>query len=70
MQAEDGLDEARDAGGRATDLAEESPGLEGGDGMLDVGSDLRVGPVDGLLTTGKRLPPPQYGMRTVLPAPR
>lgn len=57
MQAEDGLDEAGNAVGRAAELAEESPGLEGGDGLLDQGSDLRVGPVDGLLARGKRLPP-------------
>lgn len=56
MQGQDGLDEARDAGGRAPQLAEESPGLEGGDGPLDQGPDLRVGPVDGLLACGEILP--------------
>lgn len=35
MQAEDGLDEDSNAGSPATEPAEESPGLEGGDGLLD-----------------------------------
>lgn len=61
MQAEDSLDEARDPGGRAAKLAEESPGLEGGDGLLDEGTDPRVGPVDCLLTCGERLPPASVG---------
>ena len=61
MQAEDSLDEARDPSGRATELAEESPGLEGGDGLLDAGTNPRVGPVDCLLTCGERLPPASVG---------
>lgn len=56
MQAEDGLNDARDAGGRASQFAEESPGFEGSDGRLDQGSDLRVGSVDGLLICGKGFP--------------
>ncbi len=61
MQAEDGLIEAGDAGGRAAQLAEEPPGLEGGDNLLDEGPDLRVRPIHGLLTDGKSLPPPPVG---------
>lgn len=45
MQGEDGLDKAGDAGGRAPELAKESPGLEGGHGRLNEGANLRVGPV-------------------------
>ncbi len=56
MQAEDGLNKTRDAGGQAPELAEESPGSEGGDGLLDEGPDLGVGPVDGLLACGKAVP--------------
>ena len=56
MQAEDGLGEARDAGGRAPQSAEEPPGLEGGHGLFDQGSDLCVSPVDGFLAPGKGLP--------------
>ncbi len=56
MEAGDGLNEARDAGGRAPQAGEEPPGLEGGDGLLDQGADLRVGPVDRLLPCGKGLP--------------
>lgn len=56
MEGEDGLDEARDPGRRAAEFAEEPPGLEGGDGLLDQCPDLRMGPVDGLLTSGKAVP--------------
>ncbi|GAB2448184.1 hypothetical protein GCM10027162_51810 [Streptomyces incanus] len=56
MQGEDGLDEAGDAGGRAPELAEEPPGLEGGHGLFNECADLRVGPVDSLLADGKGLP--------------
>jgi hypothetical protein len=56
MQGHDGSDEACDASGRAPQFAEESPGLEGGDGLLDQGPDLGMRPVDGLLTSGKCLP--------------
>lgn len=49
MQEEDGLDEAGDPGGRAAELAQEPPAFEGGDGLLDQGPDLGVGPVDRLL---------------------
>lgn len=35
MQAEDGLDEARDVGGGAPELAEESSGFGGSDGLFD-----------------------------------
>lgn len=31
MEGEDGLDEAADAGGRASQFTEEPPGFEGGD---------------------------------------
>lgn len=58
MQGQDGLGQACDAGGRAPQLAEESPGLEGDDGLLDEGPDLGVGPDDGFLTVGERLPAP------------
>lgn len=58
MKGEYGLDEAGDSGGRAPHFAEEPPGLEGGDGLLDEGSDLRVGPVHRLLARGEGLPPP------------
>lgn len=61
MQGEDSLDNVRDAGGRAAELAEETPGLEGGDGLPGQGPDLRVGPVDGLLACGQRLPPAAAG---------
>lgn len=53
MPGEDGLDEAGDPGGRAAELAEEPPGLEGGHGLLDECADLRMGPVHRLLTGGK-----------------
>jgi hypothetical protein len=56
MQGQDGSDESCDAGGRAPRLAEESPGLEGRGGLPDQGPDLGVGPVDDLLTSGKRFP--------------
>lgn len=55
MQGQDGLDEARDAGGRAPQLAEGPPGREGGDGLLDQDPDLCLRPVDGLLTFRRRL---------------
>lgn len=61
MQGEDGLDETRDAGGGASELAEAPPGFEGGDGLLNEGPDLRVGPVDGLLASGERLPSAAVG---------
>lgn len=57
MQAEDDLDEARDPGGGAPQSAQEPPGLEGGDGLLDECPDLRVGPVHFLLAYGEGLPP-------------
>lgn len=56
MQGEDGLDDARDAGGRAAKSAEQAPGLEGGDGRFGEGADLGVGSVYGLLAGGERLP--------------
>jgi hypothetical protein len=37
MQTEGGLDQARDAGGRAAELAKEPPCLQGGDGLLSQG---------------------------------
>ena len=49
MQAQDVPDEVRDPGSRATELTEEPPGPEGGKGLLDAGTDLRMGSVDGLL---------------------
>lgn len=58
MKGEDGLDEAGGPGGRAPELAKESPGLKGGHGLLGEGADLRVGPVHRLLTGGQGLPPP------------
>lgn len=61
MQGEDGLDEAGDPGGRAPEFAQEPPGLEGGDGLLDKGPDLRVGPVGCLLARGEGLPPAPVG---------
>lgn len=57
MKDEDGLDEAGDPGGRAPQFAEEPQGLEGGDGLLEVGPDLCVGPVHRLLASGEGLPP-------------
>ena len=57
MKGEDGSDEAGDPGGRAPQFAEEPPGLEGGDGLLDEGPDLCVGPVHRLLACGEDLPP-------------
>ncbi len=57
MKGEDGLDEAGDPGGRAPQFAEEPPGLEGGDGLLDVGPDLCVGSVHRLLACGEGLLP-------------
>lgn len=50
------MDEAGDAGGRAPQFAEESPGPESGDDLFDEGPDLRVGPVDRLLACGEVLP--------------
>jgi hypothetical protein len=61
VQGEDGLDDVGDAGGGAPKFAEESPGLEGGHGLLDECADLRVGAVDGLLTCGQRLPAAPVG---------
>jgi hypothetical protein len=61
MQAEDCLDENRDAGGRAAELAEEPPGLEGGNGLFDEGPDFRVGAVDCLLALGQVFPPASVG---------
>ncbi|GGS74224.1 hypothetical protein GCM10010285_61250 [Streptomyces pseudogriseolus] len=52
MQAEDGLNEAGNAGGRAPQSAEEPPGLEGGDSLLDQGPDLRMGPGAGAYHPG------------------
>jgi hypothetical protein len=56
VECEDGLNEARDSGGRAAELAQKPPGLEGGDGLFDQCPHLRVGSVDGLLTDGKAVP--------------
>ena len=56
LEDQDGLDEARDPSRRAAEFAEEAPGLEGGDGLLDQCTDLRVGPVDGLLAGGEAVP--------------
>lgn len=56
MQREDGLDEAGDPGGRAPELAKEAPGLEGRHGLLDEGTDLRVGSVHRLLAGGQGVP--------------
>jgi hypothetical protein len=61
MEGEDGLDEARDPGRRAAELTKESPGLEGGNDLLNQGPDLRVGPVDGLLADGQFVPPATVG---------
>jgi len=56
MEGEDSLDEARDTGRRAAELAQDPTGLEGGDGLFDQCPHLCVGPVDGLLTGGQLLP--------------
>lgn len=56
MPGEDGLDVTLDARGRAADLTQGPPGLEGGDGPFDKGPDIGVGPGDGLLTRVMRLP--------------
>lgn len=48
MRGEDGLKEVGDTSGRAPEPAEESPGFEGGHGLLDECADLDAGPVDGL----------------------
>ncbi len=48
MQGEDGLDEAGDAGGRAAELAQEAPGLEGGDGLFHESPDTCMGSVTDL----------------------
>src|SRR4051812_24302966 len=56
MQGEDGLDEGGDSGGGAPELAQESPGLEGGHGLFDECADLRVGAVYRLLPRGERVP--------------
>lgn len=42
MEGEDGFDEAGDPGCGATELAEEPPGFEGRDGLLDACADLRA----------------------------
>lgn len=55
------MDETGDPVGRAPDLAEDPPGLEGRDGLFDKGADLRVGPIDCLLTGRKRLPSAAVG---------
>lgn len=52
MEGEDSLDEGRDPGRRAAELAQVPPGLEGGDGLFDQCPDVCV-PVDGLLTGGE-----------------
>lgn len=59
MQGEDGLDESGDSGCGASQFPEESPGLEGGHGLLDKCSDLRMGPIRSLLSGGRCLPPSQ-----------
>ena len=56
MQGAGGLDLAGDPGGRVPELAEESPGLEGGYGLFDEGADSGVGSVHRLLTGGQGLP--------------
>jgi hypothetical protein len=56
MEGEYGLGEARDPGRGAAELAEESPGLEGGDGLFDQCPDLGVGPIDDLLSGGEAVP--------------
>lgn len=61
MQGEDGLEESGHAGGRAPELAEESPGFEGGHGLLDECADFGVGPVYGFLTGGKDFPATPVG---------
>jgi hypothetical protein len=43
MEGEDSLDEACDSGCRAAKLAQETPGLEGGDGLFDQCPHLRMG---------------------------
>src|ERR1044072_3844503 len=62
MRGEDGLDEAGDPGCRAAESAEESPGLEGGDGLFDQGGDLGLRPVDGLLASGQLVPSAAVGV--------
>lgn len=57
MEGGDGLGEAGDLGCRAAELAEDPPGLEGGDGLFDLGPDLCVGSVDGLVIGGEAVPP-------------
>lgn len=42
VQGEDGLDEAGDTAGRASQFAHEPPGFEGGHGLFDECTDLRV----------------------------
>lgn len=55
MQGEYGLPgELGDPGGGAAQLAKEPPRLEGGDGLLDECTDLRVGSVDHLLAWCRR----------------
>jgi hypothetical protein len=71
MKGEDGLDESGDPGGRAPQFAQEPPGREGGDGLLDEGPNPCVGPVHRPLACGEGVShSPQHGMRTVPPAPR
>lgn len=64
MEGGDGLGEAGDLGCRAAELAEDPPGLaedppglEGGDGLFDLGPDLCLGSVDGLVIGGEAVPP-------------
>src|SRR5687768_6492052 len=56
MEGEDSLDEARDSGRRTLEFAQETPGLEGGDGLFDQCPHLRMGPIDSLLAGGKTVP--------------
>lgn len=58
MEGEDGSDEGGDPGGGASEFTQEPPGLEGGHGLFDEGTDLRVGPVDRLLIGGQGVPAP------------
>jgi hypothetical protein len=49
LKGEDGFDQVGYAGRAASQLSQEPPGLQGGDGLFAEGSDLRVGAVVGLL---------------------
>lgn len=74
MQGEDSLGEAGDAGGRAAQLAEDAPGLQGGHGLVDEGAVGGVRMVRRLLAGGEGFPPfpvrctDFYGVRAVMTA--